>query len=456
MRSGRSFLALLVVAAGLAAYIYFVESKRDPFGGAASAKDKVFAVDSSTFEEVEVRAASGEVTTLRKVNGLWEIASPEALPTDSGEIGSLLSTLDTLEIQHVIDETPASPAEFGLEPARFSVAFRAAGETSLTRLELGRKTPTGGDVYARVEGQPRVFLISGWLEDSLNKTTFALRDKTVLKFERDAADTLTVEASGAAPLSFARKGEDWRFTAPWDAKADYNQVDGLVGRLYQARMTSVVASDGLADLRKYGLDRPQATAIVGTGSGRATLALGTKAEDGGLYARDMSRPMVFTVDATLLDDLKKNPDDLRRRDIFEFRSYSALGMEATLGGRTWTFEKQKAAPPADPSAAAPPDVWTLAGAGSGDIDQDAVSDFLMTVSNLRAESFATQALASGEDLLLKVRFGDEASPGTNEVRFRKSGGTVHALLSGESGAAIIPTTEFDRALELLKKLTGQQ
>ena len=30
MRSGRSFLLLLVVAAGLGGYIYFVEMKRDP------------------------------------------------------------------------------------------------------------------------------------------------------------------------------------------------------------------------------------------------------------------------------------------------------------------------------------------------------------------------------------------------------------------------------------------
>ena len=98
----------------------------------------------------------------------------------------------------------------------------------MKRLQIGKKTPTGGDLYARVEGQPRVFLISAYLEDSLNKTPFDLRDKTVLKFERDGADTLTLEVTGSPTLSFAKKGTDWRFTKPYDAKADFGIVDGIV------------------------------------------------------------------------------------------------------------------------------------------------------------------------------------------------------------------------------------
>src|SRR6185436_8222062 len=102
MARGRGFLILVVVALGLGAYIFFVESKRDPSSTAADAKkEKVFTIDSSKFDEIDVKAASGETTTLKKVNGLWEIVKPEPLPTDSAEVGSLLTTLDTLEVQRV-------------------------------------------------------------------------------------------------------------------------------------------------------------------------------------------------------------------------------------------------------------------------------------------------------------------------------------------------------------------
>lgn len=460
MRGGRSLLILAAVAVLLGGYIFFIEAKKETTGDTAAVKkEKVFTADSSKFDSIEIHAASGETTTLKKKNGVWEIVSPEPMATDSGEVGGLLSTLESLEIQTVVDEKPASPADFGLEPARFTVAFTPEGSTTPSRLQVGKKTPMGSDLYARVEGQTRVFLISGYLEESLNKTPFGLRDKTILKFERDGADTLTVEKTGSPTLAFAKKGSDWRFTKPYDAKADFSIVDGMVGKLNQARMTSFVTADGTADLKKYGLDKPQATAIVGAGSSRATLAIGAKKEDGSaLYARDLSRPAIFTVETSLLDDLTKNADDLRKKDLFEFRSFSAQTIEVTSGGQTYVFEKQKApAPTATPATAAvpPADVWKQTKPSAKDVDQTKLTDLMTTISNLKAEKFAEKALASGEDIVFTAKFGDPASLTTETVRFRKAGTVVHAIQTGDSGAAVVNTADYEKALALVKALAGK-
>ena len=456
MRRGRSFLILVVLALGLGAYIFFVESKRDPSSTTAEAKkEKVFTVDSSKFDEVEVKAASGETTTLKKVNGLWEIVKPESLPTDSAEIGSLLTTLDTLEVQRVVVENPASAAEYGLDPARIAVSFKAAGEPAPKKLLIGNKTPTGGDLYARVDGQPRVFLISAFQEDSLNKTPFGLRDKTALKFERDAADSITIDVPGSPAVAFAKKGTNWRFSKPWDAKADFGTVDGLVGRLFMTKMASIEATDGTADLKKYGLDKPQATVTLGAGSTSARLAIGAKKEEGHLYARDLSRPMVFTIDSTLLDDLKKKPEDLRKKEVFEFRAFAATSLSLTLGGKALTFDKQKAPAPKDANAPPAPDVWKQTKPDARDADQGKLTDLLTTLSNLRAEKFADKPFTAGEELAITVKSGDDpANPTTEEVRFRKSGGVVHAMLPGEGGALVVSTVEFDKALAIVKELAG--
>ena len=47
---------------------------------------------------------------------------------------------------------------------------------------------------------------------------------------------------------------------------------------------------------------------MGAGSTRATLAIGKADDSGNLYARDLSRPMVVTVEAALINDLKKKAD----------------------------------------------------------------------------------------------------------------------------------------------------
>ena len=85
------------------------------------------------------------------------------------------------------------------------------GDPAAKQIDLGDKTPTGSDLYARVEGQPRVFLVGASLEDQLNRSTFDLRDKTVLKFDHDKADSLKLEPAGAPAVSLAKKGDLSKF-----------------------------------------------------------------------------------------------------------------------------------------------------------------------------------------------------------------------------------------------------
>lgn len=457
MRGGRSLIILLVVALALGAYIFFVENKSTPAGDTSAVKkDKVFTADSSKFEEITLKAESGETTTLHKKNNVWEIVAPETMTADSGEIGQLLSNLESLEVNSVVDEKPADVKDFGLDPPRFTVGFKAEGAAAPTQLQVGKKTPTGGDLYARVEGQPRVFLINGYLEGSFNKTPFSLRDKTILTFDREKADTLTIEKTGSPTLAFAKKGENWRLTKPYDARAESGTVDGLVGKLAQAKMTSFETADGTKDLKKYGLDKPQATAIVGAGSARATLVIGAKKDDGSLYARDLSRPAVFTVEGSMLDDLEKKPEDLRKKEVFEFRAFNAHSVEFTYAGKTVTFEKQKGTPPAAGAdqSTPPADVWKQTKPEAKDADQTKLTDLLTTLSNLKADKFIEKASTSGEEMTVTVSFGETSDLKKETVKFRKSGNEVQATLTGETGAAVVNTADYDRAVAVVKELAG--
>ena len=108
-------------------------------------------------------------------------------------------------------------------------------------------------------------------------------------------------------------------------------------------MKSVAAEDGTADLKKYGLDKPKLVTTLGAGSTRASLAIGGNADDASVYARDVSRPIVFTLEKAVLDDLTKKADDLRMKDLFAARSFTANGPEITHGTETRAFAKSKAA-----------------------------------------------------------------------------------------------------------------
>src|SRR5580765_7721512 len=106
MRGGKSLLVLLVVALGLGAYIYFVESKRDPAD--ADKKAKVFTVESAKIEELEIRSASGETTKLKKTGDKWSMVAPVTAPVDEQAVGSVVDAISLLEVDKVLDENPSS------------------------------------------------------------------------------------------------------------------------------------------------------------------------------------------------------------------------------------------------------------------------------------------------------------------------------------------------------------
>ena len=175
MRGLRSFLILLVVGLGLGAYLYFVESKRDPSSG--DKKDKVFAIEADKIDELTVKAESGDQTSIKKSGSNWQVVQPIATGSDSAAVSGITSNLSTLEISRVIDENPSDLAEYGLAQPRIEVTFKSGGQER--KLQIGRKTPPATDLYAKLGDSKRVFLVPSFVEATFNKTTFDLRDKTV-------------------------------------------------------------------------------------------------------------------------------------------------------------------------------------------------------------------------------------------------------------------------------------
>ena len=141
-----------------------------------------------------------------------------------------------------MDEKPADLAQYGLRPPRIDVSFKVKGQAAEKRILLGDKTPTGGDLYAKLPDSPRVFLVSSFLESTFNKDPFSLRDKTILKVDRDKADGFEASA-GTTTLEFAKNGSDWTIVKPIAARADFGAVEGAIERLASANMQGITADE---------------------------------------------------------------------------------------------------------------------------------------------------------------------------------------------------------------------
>jgi len=450
MRGGRSLLVLLVLALGLGAYIYFVEYEREPSG--TETKDKAFSVAAADINELTIRSASAQTTTLRRAEGGWSLVAPVAAPADNAAVESIVSSLESMEIERVLDENPTALAQFGLEAPPIQVTFKTTGGAS-HQLSLGIDTPTSSGTYARVDDNPRLLLVPAFLKTGFDKAPFDLRNRRVLEVTRESIDRVALATPGTAPVELRREGVDWRLTSPVAARADFSPADGLISRIATAQMSSIVTEGSNptpAELRTWGLDTPQLTVTVGAGSTTATLAIGAAKDDTAVYARDMARPLVFTVESSLLADLKKQPADLRVKDVFAFNAFSALTLEVSHASTAVAYAKSVPAAGADPAAQP---TWARTKPDAGDVNQTALTDLLNALSSLRADRFADQVPSAGENVEVAVRFGSSESQSEERVTLRRSGGTVYAIRAGEPGAAVVPAGEFDVVLTHLKTLT---
>jgi hypothetical protein len=442
----RSTLVLLVLALGLGAYLYFIDAKKPVTE--ENAKQKVFSADSSKIDQLEVKSATGEVTTLKKEASGWTITKPIQAPADQNNVSDVASSVASLEQDRVVDENPSDLKTYGLASPRIEVSFHVTGDKEPKRILVGDKNATGVGLYAKVPNEKRVFLIGNPLETSFNRSTFDLRDKTALKFDATKVDSVEL-ASKDQTVRVVKTGEEWKLVKPIEAPADYTSVEGLLGQLQSAQMMSLKDKpEDVADLKPYGLDKPEVTATIGTGGSNVVVQLGGKADTVTLWARDPSKAAVFSIGNGLAEELRKKPSDFRRKEVFEFRPFNATRFEITRGKDTRVFERVKG------TGANAADTWKQTAPAVKTVDSSNFEGALLEFSNLRAESFIdkpgpTTGL-NNPIAIVSVKYDDGKKQ--EQVKFGGSGPDMFAFRPDQPGAIKLELGKFDATLKKLDSI----
>lgn len=445
MRGLRSTLLLLVVLAGLGGYIYYTgtgpveETEEQP---------KMFAgLDSTLIDDLKVKSASGDVTSLKKQDGTWKLTAPIATAAAENDATGVANALSDVRIARVVEENPADLATYGLDKPRIEVDFKTSDGKKSGRLVIGAKTATGGNLYAQQDGQKKVVLIPQFHEATLNKSTFDLRNKGIITVDRAKVDGADITTAGKT-IEFAKANGEWSITKPLATRADFSAAEGIIGQIESAQMKSVVStSPSPDDLKKFGLDKPQTTVNLHLGSARATLLVGGKNEAGDVYVRDGSRPDVFTVDATVAEDFNKGVDDFRKKELFDFRAYTLTRIELTHDGKTLTLERVKATKEGEA------DSWKRLTPSAADADRQKVEQFVAGLADIRGIEFAAPGARTGltaPDMTVAAKFDEGRKE--EKVSFGKDGSNIFAGRPDTPGVMRVDTSKYDEAIKAFDEL----
>jgi Domain of unknown function (DUF4340) len=308
----RGLIVAVVILAGLGGVLYWSQHRKPPEDNApssASAAPVILKVNTADVTQLTIKQKQADPVTLQKADaGKWQITQPKPYRADQETVAGMLSTLSGLNADRVVEDKASNLKQYGLDPAVAELDI--TGKVQATRqLLLGDDTPTGGDVYASLAGDPRVFTVSSFNKTSLAKSLNDLRDKSLLTVDADKVSRVELIRKGQE-IEFDRTKDGWQILKPSSSPADSSAVNNLVRSLTSATMqlSATATSDAVAEFARA---TPVATAKLTGDTGVQTLEVRKNNDD--YYAKSSAVDGAFKVDASLGTALDKKIDDFQKK-----------------------------------------------------------------------------------------------------------------------------------------------
>ncbi len=390
---------------------------RDATRPASDFRDKaILAFDRQQVSGLEI-VTPDETLALEPSEQRWKLTRPVALAADAESVGSFLEKLGAAKVKEFVAEAPPSLEPYGLDrPWRVTLHTGKDKERASRTLLIGKADPAKG-VYAMRAGETSVLLIPEDVWGALPKNVAAVRDKSVVQFDRDKVTRLDLE-SPQGPVTLVRENDKWRITAPQALAADQVEAGSLLVKLQNLRAQAFLGEDAAA-IPKF-LGRPEVKVTVTDAEGPKALLLGPSPERRGgqpaAYAAVAGRGPVVLVDGSAMRDLARSINDLRDRTVLAgLEPKDVKRMQVAIGGQTLVVERSGETD------------WRVVEPAKGAAKGSKVEDLLYTLRGLKWKEIVAPG---GED---PAKYG-LAPPGVDVRLFRADGTEIGALLFGKQDA----------------------
>ncbi len=194
---------------------------------------------------------------------------------------------------------------YGLEPAaiKATVTVTKDGKATTHTFDLGKSTMKG--VYARLGGNPAVYVVDASLAEGLKKE---LRDTTVLDFDTDKVTNVTIQGwkgvlGRVETLSADKAMGKWTVKSPAGYTLDQEKLDSFLSRLSKLHAEKFIASGKNLKPEEKGFQ------VTITLADKSVLTLNVGDEEGGGLAATSSQMKgeFFTVPKDAFTEAMKLP-----------------------------------------------------------------------------------------------------------------------------------------------------
>jgi hypothetical protein len=330
----RGLIVAVLVLLALGGVLYWSNHHKPAATAAtpsANPSPAILKIDSSAVSQVTLARKGASPLTLEKEQGdLWRITAPQPFLADQDSVSGLVTALANLNADRVVEEKASDLRPYGLVEPSLTVDIIAKDHKE-HQLLLGDDTPAGGDVYAMLADDPRIFTIANYNKTSLDKGLNDLRDRRLVTLVPDKVSRATIEKNGQT-IEFARTKDGWQILKPSPLRADAFAVDDFVSSVTGARMD--LSGNGHDDVAaEFAKAAPLATVSLTGDQGSETLEVRKEKDD--YLARSSVADGAYKVDSSLGAALGKSLDDFRNKKLFDFGYEQPSKIELHAGTKAW-------------------------------------------------------------------------------------------------------------------------
>lgn len=310
-------LTLAIILAGLSTYYYAFEIKGTQEKIAQEEKEKkLFDLAQSKITSFEYNNKQENIKAeFSQKNNEWYLEKPITYKGDNSNITSMLDSVVTAKFTEKV-ENSSKLEDFGLKEPRITLAIKTPEGDKI--IKVGDDSPTNSSTYVMRDKDPNVYLFPTSVFYGLNKKLTDLRDKTIIKLDKELISSLELKNNNGNFL-LSKKGTDWELNTPKPYKADNSKVEELFSKLQDEKITDFV-DENAKDLAKYGLDKPKISLLFKNKENKeSSFMLGNEIGDY-TYAQNSDNKVIFKVNKSVTEKFKLTLGDLRNKNILSFSS----------------------------------------------------------------------------------------------------------------------------------------
>lgn len=308
----------------------------------------------------------------------WTITHPVQTGADETNIETNLNAFLEAEQKRIIATELTDLKPYGLDrpQAEVIITYNDTGKVSLL---IGNENPAGSSVYAKRNDGPSIYTTNTNIISQGKKGLFDLRDRSIAKFDRNAITRIVISREDGQALEFNKMDGGWRLAEP-QVRAQNSQVSGVLSGL-ATRQVQQYVEETPVNLDAYGLDTPRILVSLFTNDTTRTAAvqIGNPVDDSGspdYYARDLSRPMIFSVSSNVVNNIRKTPFEFQDKGLFDINSGQVTDIEVAWQDTTYQVSRIDTA-------------WKVMQPVEGPADSDKAQRMARSLSNLQVDSLGS-------------------------------------------------------------------